>query len=75
MIKTERLCAEHEVAENALKRITINGTLDICVTKIGGNYYAVEDRCGHMNGPLSQGKLNASIVTCPMHSAQFDITT
>ncbi len=75
MSKTERLCAEHEIVENSLKRVTINGTLDICVAKIGGKFYAVEDRCGHMNGPLSQGKLEGTVIDCPMHHAHFNITS
>jgi nitrite reductase/ring-hydroxylating ferredoxin subunit len=38
-------------------------------------YYAVDRRCGHMNGPLEMGALDGTIVTCLMHDVQFDATT
>lgn len=28
-----------------------------------------------MNGPLSRGELEGTVVTCPMHQAQFDLAT
>ena len=39
-----------------------------------GRYYAIDRRCGHMNGPLEMGALDGTIVTCPMHHVQFDVT-
>jgi nitrite reductase/ring-hydroxylating ferredoxin subunit len=35
----------------------------------------VSDRCGHQNTPLSKGTLYENIITCPLHHAQFDVTT
>jgi len=40
------------------------------------NFYALNDRCAHMNALLSMSNLaNDNIVTCPFHGARFDITT
>ena len=75
MSTTERLCAETEVPENGPIRVTLREDVDICVGKINGRYYAVPDRCGHMNGPISRGELEGTVVTCPMHQAQFDLAT
>lgn len=30
--------------------------------------YALEDRCPHKNGPLSQGIVHDGCVTCPLHN-------
>ena len=30
--------------------------------------YAIEDRCPHKNGPLSQGIVHDGSVTCPLHN-------
>jgi nitrite reductase/ring-hydroxylating ferredoxin subunit len=40
-----------------------------------GGYYAIDDVCTHRGGPLSEGEVNATVVTCPLHGATFDITT
>jgi 3-phenylpropionate/trans-cinnamate dioxygenase ferredoxin subunit len=45
------------------------------VANIDGNYYAHTDRCGHTNALLSMGNICENIVTCPLHTAQFDVTT
>ena len=56
-------------------RVTLNETLDICVTRVNGHVYAIEDRCGHMNGPLSRGEIDGDVVSCPMHAARFSLVT
>ena len=34
-----------------------------------------ERRCTHRQGPLNEGTLDGSTVTCPYHDAQFDVCT
>ena len=48
---------------------------DILIANVGGKYYAAEGHCPHMKGNLSKGKLNGTIVTCPLHGSQFDLKT
>lgn len=45
------------------------------IANIDGKYYALDNRCGHSNAALSSGILNGNIVTCPLHAAEFDVTT
>ncbi|HXZ30178.1 MAG TPA: Rieske (2Fe-2S) protein, partial [Dehalococcoidia bacterium] len=47
---------------------------EILLARVGDKYYAADNRCPHMKGDLSQGKLEGTIVTCPVHGSQFDIT-
>ena len=35
--------------------------------------YALEDRCPHRGGPLSQGIVHGTSVTCPLHNWQIDL--
>ncbi len=37
--------------------------------------YAIENRCMHRGGPLGDGHLEGSQVTCPWHAWQFDVKT
>ncbi len=51
------------------------GEKELLVANVDGKFYAIGDRCGHMNASLSMGALNRHIVTCAMHGAQYDVTT
>ena len=37
--------------------------------------FAIEDHCPHRGGPLSQGIVHGTAVTCPLHSWVFDLAT
>lgn len=63
-----------ELAPGGMKVVTV-GDREIVVCNCDGRYYAVDRRCGHMNGPLEMGSLDGTILTCPMHHVQFDVTT
>jgi uncharacterized protein YbjT (DUF2867 family)/nitrite reductase/ring-hydroxylating ferredoxin subunit len=47
----------------------------LAVFNVGGTFCATQDKCPHAGGPLSQGKLEGSVVTCPWHRSQFDVGT
>ncbi|MCH2250422.1 MAG: nitrite reductase small subunit NirD [Cognatishimia sp.] len=37
--------------------------------------FATSDRCPHKNGPLSEGIVHGTSVTCPLHNWVFDLNT
>lgn len=37
--------------------------------------HALEDRCPHKGGPLSQGIVHGNSVTCPLHNWVISLTT
>ena len=37
--------------------------------------FAMEDRCPHKGGPLSEGIVHGTFVTCPLHNWVFDMNT
>ncbi|PZO63515.1 MAG: nitrite reductase (NAD(P)H) small subunit [Paracoccus denitrificans] len=37
--------------------------------------YALDDRCPHKGGPLSEGIVTGGRVTCPLHNWVFDLNT
>jgi 3-phenylpropionate/trans-cinnamate dioxygenase ferredoxin component len=55
------------------KKVNVQGQ-DIMLAMSGGSYFAIDNRCPHMAGDLSAGKLEGLIITCPRHGSQFDIT-
>lgn len=48
--------------------------LRLAVFKIGADLHAIDDTCPHEGGPLSEGEVEGTVVTCPWHGAQFDLT-
>jgi nitrite reductase/ring-hydroxylating ferredoxin subunit len=63
-----------EILPGGMKAYEVDGT-DIVLCNDGGRFYAFQRRCGHMSAPLDMGTANGYIVTCPLHSVQFDATT
>ncbi len=47
----------------------------IALFNIDGSFHAIDDTCTHVGGPLSEGELEGTRVTCPWHGAVFDLTT
>jgi nitrite reductase/ring-hydroxylating ferredoxin subunit len=63
-----------EIPPGRMKHVELDGK-EIVVSNVNGKFYAMDDRCGHMNARLSNGNINQNIVTCPFHAAKFDIST
>lgn len=51
------------------------GDRDVAVFNVDGEFYALDNACTHEGGPLGQGMLFGSTVSCPWHFAEFDVTT
>jgi 3-phenylpropionate/trans-cinnamate dioxygenase ferredoxin component len=45
----------------------------IVIFNIAGVLFAIADLCSHDDGPLGDGELIGSEVTCPRHGASFDV--
>jgi nitrite reductase/ring-hydroxylating ferredoxin subunit len=54
--------------------VELDGHL-ICLANVEGRFYAVEDDCTHLGGPLDDGELEGAVLTCPWHLACFDVRT
>ncbi len=48
---------------------------NILLANVAGQVYAVSNICTHSRCYLHNGRLDGKVVTCPCHSAQFDVTT
>ncbi len=70
------VCPVEELPPGSVK-IVRAGTLALGVYNLDGEYYAIEDRCSHDDGPLAEGDFDAedAVVVCPRHGSRFDIRT
>jgi 3-phenylpropionate/trans-cinnamate dioxygenase ferredoxin subunit len=56
-------------------KIVRAGSVAVGVYNLDGEYYAIEDRCSHDDGPLAEGEFDPdeAVVICPRHGSKFDI--
>ena len=64
----------NEIPDGKMKRVEVDGK-EVLIANVGGKFYAISDRCGHMNALLSMGNLTGTTVTCPFHGSKFDVVT
>ncbi|MAT98070.1 MAG: nitrite reductase [Anaerolineaceae bacterium] len=62
--------AELETA--ACQTVNLNGHT-LALWYVGGQVYAVDNRCPHMGFPLDRGSVKDGILTCHWHHARFDL--
>jgi nitrite reductase/ring-hydroxylating ferredoxin subunit len=70
----KELASADEILPGGMKACTV-GEKEIVLCNDDGKFYAFDRRCGHMNAPLDLGTANGFVITCPLHSVQFDAAT
>ena len=60
------------LAAGKIIEVIIGGTA-IAVARAGTQYYAISNKCPHADGPLGEGTLEGTVVTCPYHGWSFDV--
>ena len=69
-----KVAKTNDIPAGKMKHVEVDG-LEILIANVDGKFYAVGDRCPHLNAKISEGTLNNNIVTCPRHLSTFDLTT
>lgn len=55
------------------KLLTVEGQR-LALFNVEGQLYAIENRCPHRGGPIGAGGLCGTMLTCPWHGQQFDVS-
>ncbi len=65
-----------ELPPGSVKIVRV-GQVAVGVYNLDGEFFALEDRCSHDDGPLAEGDFDAEtgVAICPRHGARFDIRT
>ena len=69
-----KLASLDQLPEGSLLEIVLGKDL-YALCNVGGEVRAMSGVCPHHGGPLGQGALEGSLVTCPWHMWQFDSAT
>jgi nitrite reductase/ring-hydroxylating ferredoxin subunit len=64
--------AEAELPDGAPRCVTADGTA-VMVVRRGGEFFALSDHCSHRGGPLHEGEVTDTTISCPWHDSVFDL--
>ncbi|MCH7837359.1 MAG: Rieske (2Fe-2S) protein [Chloroflexi bacterium] len=68
------VCRSDELPEGEVRQLKARGK-EIAVGRVvGGQLFAVGGRCSHLRARLGKGTLRGTILECPWHGSQFDVT-
>ena len=60
-----------EIKSGDAKVVEVNGK-KYALFNVEGRYHCLDNTCPHRGGPLGEGFLDGTTVTCPWHGWQFD---
>ncbi len=71
-----KVAERDELAEGRVKSATA-GTKTVALSKVDGQYWAVDNKCPHQGGPLGEGSIEKGAegkcwLRCPWHGWDFD---
>ncbi len=72
----QEVCPLDEIAEGETQVVYLEGKM-VGLFNIKGDLYAINNRCSHARGPLTDGTIDPEecSVVCPWHYGKFDIKT
>ena len=74
MSSWEVVCDLNDLVADKGKEVFVNGR-PLALFMHQGKVYAMDDRCPHREGQLSQGAVENGEAICPLHGWNFDLET
>ena len=68
-----RVAATAEIPKGEGRMYEIDGK-QVAVFNCNGSFYAIDNTCKHQGGPLAEGEVEGTVVTCPWHGWTYDVT-
>ena len=69
----QRLVSRGEPREGTTTYATTNRGNRVLLVRSQGKVYATQPNCGHMRYPLVDGKVDGSVLTCPLHKVRWEL--
>jgi NAD(P)H-dependent nitrite reductase small subunit len=69
-----RVIAVDELLPGQATEVAVDGQ-SVALFNVEGAFHALSNRCPHRGGPLGQGFVEGTEVSCPWHNWTFDVTT
>ena len=70
------ICDASAIEPGMAGTVPVEGADEIAIFHtIGGEFYAIINKCPHKGGPLSQGIVHGDSVSCPLHNWRISLKT
>ena len=63
-----------DVPPGTIRGVEVDGQA-IAIANVGGEFFATQHACLHLEGPLGEGRLDGKTLSCPWHGWQYDVRT
>ena len=70
----QRAATLAEIPLGQIREFQVGGKA-VAIANVDGKFFAINSICLHHGGPLGEGDLEGSLVSCPWHGWQYDVTT
>jgi nitrite reductase (NADH) small subunit len=71
-VQLVRVADVADLPAGSMKLVTVDGR-DLVVVNHDGQFYALDNRCPHLGGPLGRGRIEGRVVVCPWHGWRWDV--
>jgi 3-phenylpropionate/trans-cinnamate dioxygenase ferredoxin subunit len=68
----EKITTVDDISVGGMKSFIIKDK-EILIVNVNGEFFALDNRCSHMGGNLSEGTLDGDVVVCPRHGSRFNV--
>ena len=69
-----KVASKADIPAGTGKVVQANGKT-LAVFNCEGEFYAIDNTCKHRGGPLAEGNLSGTSVSCPWHGWEYDVKT
>ena len=74
MAEFMKAASKSEIPAGTGKAVDVGGQ-KVALFNVDGTFYAIANACAHRGGPLGEGDLSGSTVTCGWNGWQYDVKT
>jgi len=68
----EKITTVDDISKGGMKSFIIKDK-EILIANVDGEFFAMDNRCSHMGGNLSEGTFEGDVVICPRHGSRFNV--
>jgi len=69
-----RVAKATDIPAGTARIVVVQGE-PVALFNVGGVFFALSNTCLHRGGPVGEGEIDGTVVTCPWHGWEYDVRT